>query len=192
MSAGGGRGGSRPDPGRPDPRRAGQRDRDEHVYARRRAARWRDRARRERESFDPAPPTPDEWTVPEEETDGLRRVSPPTPVGEHLQAYLERRGWAERLQAATAWDHWEQMVGEQLAAHCEPVRLAGRRLVVRADSQVWATQLRYLLPRLRARVEEQLGAGSVAEVHVVVGPLEGRTVPEGEGPERGPDPGQAG
>lgn len=166
---------------RPDPRRAREADRDEHVYARRRATQRRQRAGRERRAFDPAPPTPDEWTVGEEETDGLRRVAPPTPVGEHLTAYLERRGWAERLQAAAAWNHWDDLVGAQLAAHCEPVRLAGRTLVVRAESQVWATQLRYLLPQLRARMEEQLGARTVAEVRVVVGPLEGRTVPEGPG-----------
>ena len=168
---------SRPDD-RPDPRRAGQVDRDEQVYARRRAAQARARAKRDRRDFDPGPPTDEEWTVPEEQTDGVRRISPPTPVGESLEAFLRRRGWTERLHGATAWNRWADMVGEDLAQHCEPVRLAGRTLVVRAESQVWATQLRYLLPQLRARVEEVLGAGTVRVIRVVVGPLEGREVPE--------------
>ena len=167
---------SRSDP--PDPRRARALDRDEQVYARKRAAQARERARRDRQAYDPGPPAEDEWTVPDGDTDGVRRISRPTPIAESLETFLRRRGWSERLQGATAFNRWPDMVGADLAQHCEPVRLAGRTLVVRAESQVWATQLRYLLPQLRARVEEVLGEGSVAEVRVVVGPLEGRTEPE--------------
>lgn len=163
---------------RPDPRRAGQVDRDERVYERKRAAQARARAKRDRREFAPGPPDDEEWTVGEEETDGVRRLSPPTPVGESVEAFLRRRGWTERLRGATAWNRWADMVGEDLAAHCEPVRLAGRALVVRAESQVWATQLRYLLPQLRERVEGVLGSGTVREIRVVVGALEGREVPE--------------
>jgi predicted nucleic acid-binding Zn ribbon protein len=163
---------------RPDPRRARQLDRDEHVYARRRAAQARRRAQLDRAVYDPGPPTDDDWTVPEEETDGVRRISRPTPVGDSVETLLRRRGWGERLRAATAWNRWADMVGEDLAQHCEPVRLAGGTLVVRAESQIWATQLRYLLPQLRARVEEVLGEGSVRDVRLVVGPLEGREHPE--------------
>jgi predicted nucleic acid-binding Zn ribbon protein len=168
------------DPGRPDPRRSGAADRDQHLYARKRAAQARQRARLDRRGFDPSPPTDDDWTVPDEETDGVHRVRRPTPVGDSLGAFLDRRGWGERLRAATAWNNWEDMVGADLAARCEPVRLAGGTLVVRAESQVWATQLRYMLPQLRARVEEVLGEGSVSDVRVVVGTLEGRAAPEQE------------
>jgi predicted nucleic acid-binding Zn ribbon protein len=65
------------------------------------------------------------------------------------------------------------MVGEELAAHCEPVRLAGKVLVVRAESPAWATQLRYLTAQLIERAEIALGPGSVREVRVTVGRLEG-------------------
>jgi predicted nucleic acid-binding Zn ribbon protein len=162
----------------PDPRRAGQADRDEYLYARKRRKQQWDRARLERRHYDPSPPSDDEWTVPEEETDGIRRISRPTPVGDSLGTYLERRGWKERLRAATAWTRWEDVVGPQLAERCEPVRLAGGTLVVRAESQVWATQLRYMLPQLQEKAEQILGAGTVKDVRVVVGPLEGRDEPE--------------
>ena len=155
-----------------DPRRAGQADRSEWHYVNKRAAQDRRRAQLERREFDPEPPTPDDWTVPEEDTDGLRRISKPTPIGDSLQGFLRKRGWDERLRAATAWNRWDEVVGEDLAARCEPVRLAGGTLVVRAESQVWATQLRYMLPQLQARAEEFLGQGAVRDVRVVVGPLE--------------------
>lgn len=159
-------------------RKAGTVDRDIYVYHRRRRAQARERAQQDRASFDPAPPTDDDWVVPDEDTDGLRRIGAPTPVADTLSSYIERRGWGERLRGANAWSRWDEIVGADLADRCEPVRLAGGSLVVRAESQVWATQLRYLLPRLRSNVDEVLGAGTVQDVRIVVGPLEGRTEPD--------------
>jgi predicted nucleic acid-binding Zn ribbon protein len=155
-------------------RRASWEDRESSLYARKRARQARTRAEQDRRAFDPAPPTDDDWTVEEEQTDGLRRVSPPTPVGETLGSLLARRGWDERLRGATAWSRWPDIVGAELAGRCEPVRLAGGTLLVRAENQVWATQLRYLTAQLLANAERLLGAGTVREVRIVVGPLEGR------------------
>lgn len=163
--------------GRPDgvarARRAGAADRDEHLYGRRRARGARQRAAEERRTFDPAPPDDDDWVVPEEETDGLRRVGPPTPVGETIDGLIRRRGWEERLRGASLWTNWEAIVGPDLCTRCEPVRLAGGTLVIRAESQPWATQLRYLAGRLRTNATSVLGDRAVRDVQVVVGPLDG-------------------
>lgn len=171
-----------PDSARQDPtvqaRRAGWQDRDESVYAKKRARNNRERARQERREFDPAPPTDDDWTVAEPETDGIRRVSPPTPIGESLQRLVERRGWDERLRGANAWSRWPDIVGEELASRCEPVRLAGGTLVIRAESQVWATQLRYLTAQLLDNARTVLGDDAVRELRLTVGALEGRTAPD--------------
>lgn len=170
------------DPTRQDPtaeaRRAGWQDRDEAVYAKKRARSNRERARQERREFDPSPPTDDDWTVAETDTDGIRRVSPPTPIGDSLQRFVERRGWDERLRGANAWTRWPDIVGEELASRCEPVRLAGGTLVIRAESQVWATQLRYLTAQLLDNARAVLGDEAVRELRLTVGPLEGRVAPE--------------
>lgn len=158
-------------------RRARARDVDDRVYER---ARWRqaeERRRRERAAYDPGPPTDDDWVVADE-GDGIRRVGPPTRLGADLQRFVDRQGWGERLRGADAWGRWDEIVGPDLAVHCEPVRLAGGILTVRAESQVWATQLRYLVSGLRANLDEALGAGAVRDVRLVVGALEGRRVPD--------------
>jgi predicted nucleic acid-binding Zn ribbon protein len=158
-------------------RRAGAADRDADLYAKKRAAQARKRARQERQAYDPAAPDPDaEWTVAEPETDGLRRTTAPSPLGDALAELLATKRWGERLTGATASQRWEQIVGSDLAARCEPTRLAGGTLVVRAESQVWATQLRYLLPQLRSKANEVLGEGRVREIRLEVGPLQGGTV----------------
>ena len=66
-------------------------------------------------------------------------------------------------------------MGPELAEHCEPVRVAGGSLVIRAENQVWATQLRYLVPQLEANVNQALGAGTVRDVRIVIGPVDDTT-----------------
>jgi predicted nucleic acid-binding Zn ribbon protein len=63
-------------------------------------------------------------------------------------------------------------VGSDLAAHVRPEAFEpdqGGRLVLRADSTAWATQVRLLLPQLRARIDAELGRGVVRDI-TVVGP----------------------
>lgn len=130
-------------------------------------------ARRRRGSSG-VPPSPDDWTVADGDEPTLTRVEGPSALAGELAKLSRRPGWGERLGAARVWAAWDDMVGPELAAHCEPVRLAGKVLVVRADSPPWATQLRYLTGQLIGRAESALGPGSVREVRVVVGPLEDR------------------
>jgi hypothetical protein len=124
----------------------------------------------------------DEWAAASEDEPTLTRVEAPTAIGAELARLLGRPGWAERMGAAQVAGRWEAIVGPELAQHCEPVRTAGRVLTVRAESAAWATQLRYFTTQIAQRVDEVLGAGSVREVRIVVGRLEGRP---GDGPEGG-------
>jgi len=121
------------------------------------------------------PVSGDEWSAPSPDDEStLQRVEGPTVLGSELARILRRSGWAERLAAAQLIAHWHDIVGPELVAHCEPVRLAGRVLVVRAATPMWATQLRYLIAQLTERVEAVLGPGTVKDVHLVVGPLQDR------------------
>ncbi len=64
---------------------------------------------------------------------------------------------------------WPQIVGEDLAKHCEPESYDEdeRVLTVRCDSTAWATQLRLLAPQLVARLNEDLGHGTVRLIKVL-------------------------
>lgn len=130
------------------------------------------------------PPQVEDWAVAEDDEPHLTRVEGPRSLAGELGRLTRRPGWGERLGAARLVAAWPAIVGQDLVLHCEPVRLAGRVLVVRAESPVWATQLRYLTRQLVVRADEVLGAGSVAKVDVVVGRLEGAaggSGAEGEG-----------
>lgn len=112
----------------------------------------------------------DTWVVPVD--DRLHRASAPTGLGELLEGVVSNRGWAGRLRSTAVFNHWEELVGPQLALRCEPVRLAGGVLVVRAESQAWATQVKYLTGTLKRRAREVLGQ-TVDQVELEIGPLQG-------------------
>jgi predicted nucleic acid-binding Zn ribbon protein len=53
---------------------------------------------------------------------------------------------------------WNEIVGDVVAAHVQPVKLDGTRLVVEVDEPAWATQLKFLETDLRARLQATIGA----------------------------------
>ena len=74
-----------------------------------------------------------------------RRSREPRPIGAELADVLRARGWDGRLAAARVVARWPEVVGDAVAAHCQPSRLEeDGTLQVVADSAAWATQLTYL------------------------------------------------
>jgi predicted nucleic acid-binding Zn ribbon protein len=128
-----------------------------------------------------------------------RRVSPasafsgahpderdPQPVGETVDRFVDERGWTEALAVGGVEGRWPQLVGPEVAAHCVPEEFEGGRLTVRTDSTAWATQVRLLAPTLLARLNDDLGAGTVTHLQVLgpAGPSwkKGRLRVKGRGP----------
>jgi predicted nucleic acid-binding Zn ribbon protein len=69
---------------------------------------------------------------------------------------------------STLVQRWAEVVGDALAAHVRPTKLAGGTLVIAVDDPAWATQLRYLESDLVARCNEALGAPAVTSTRTVV------------------------
>jgi predicted nucleic acid-binding Zn ribbon protein len=107
-----------------------------------------------------------------DEDDVLREVRGPTRFGSELSSVVSGRGWGSRLEGAAIFGRWEEIVGAELARRCQPVRLAGGVLLVRAESAAWATQVGYLAHGIVTRTREVLGSGMVRTVKVTVGPLD--------------------
>lgn len=100
---------------------------------------------------------------------GPDRGGAPSALSELLSQWVDRRGWHESLHDSQIHQRWLEIAGDEVAAHAEPVRLRGGVLVVRAQSGAWATQLRYLAPRLLERAQQVLGSDRVHRVQVVSG-----------------------
>ncbi|GGP70706.1 DUF721 domain-containing protein [Streptomyces sp. L500] len=93
----------------------------------------------------------------------------PLPLGAAINRLITERGWETPAAVGGVMGRWPQIVGEQLALHCEPQKYDedARVLTVQCDSTAWATQLRMLAPTLVARLNDDLGQGTVKTIKVL-------------------------
>lgn len=93
----------------------------------------------------------------------------PLPLGAAINRLITERGWETPAAVGGVMGRWPQLVGQDVALHCEPQRYDedARVLTVQCDSTTWATQLRLLAPTLVARLNEDLGQGTVRLIKVL-------------------------
>jgi predicted nucleic acid-binding Zn ribbon protein len=94
----------------------------------------------------------------------------PQPLDTTVGRVVADHGWELELRVHGVFARWAELVGDEVAAHCTPESFADGRLVVRAGSTAWATQLKYLTPTVVRRLNEELGHGTVTVIEVL-GPL---------------------
>lgn len=111
----------------------------------------------------------------------------PQPVSSSIDRLVVERGWQTPVAVGGVIGRWDQVVGQEVAAHCTAETFEDGVLTVRADSTAWATQVRLLAPTVLRRLSEELGPGVVDRL-VVRGPSAPswhrgpRTAPGGRGP----------
>ncbi|MFH8404624.1 DUF721 domain-containing protein [Streptomyces sp. NPDC018019] len=93
----------------------------------------------------------------------------PLPLSAAINRLITERGWETPAAVGGVMGRWPQLVGPEVAQHCEPQRYdeEARVLTVQCDSTVWATQLRLLAPQLVARLNQDLGQGTVKLIKVL-------------------------
>ncbi|MET9478840.1 DciA family protein [Streptomyces sp. NPDC006638] len=93
----------------------------------------------------------------------------PLPLGAAISRLITERGWEAPAAVGGVMGRWPQIVGDDVAKHCVPQKYEEdeRVLMVQCDSTAWATQLRLLAPRLVARLNEDLGHGTVRVIKVL-------------------------
>lgn len=112
----------------------------------------------------------------------------PQTLGTLFDRLVADRGWQREVNLRHLLDRWDALVGATNAAHSTPESYADTVLTIRCDSTAWATNLRMLAPSLVAKLNAQLGDGTVTRI-VIQGPTSAhafkrgpRTVRDGRGP----------
>ncbi|MEW2518663.1 DUF721 domain-containing protein [Actinacidiphila alni] len=93
----------------------------------------------------------------------------PLPLGAAINRLITERGWEAPAAVGGVMGRWPQLVGPEVALHCAPARYDEEEcvLTVQCDSTAWATQLRLLAPTLVARLNADLGHGTVKLIKVL-------------------------
>ncbi len=91
------------------------------------------------------------------------------PLADLLPKIATDHGWDHLYEMAKLQVQWPQIVGDAVASHSFPDRLARGRLTVLVDNPTWMTQLAFFKDEIRRKVNSSLGAGRVGEVYMKVG-----------------------
>lgn len=94
----------------------------------------------------------------------------PAPIRVVLLEGARAWGLDNPLEIARVFESWKEMVGEQVAARCEPASLGQGVLKVWAASAPWANELKYLAPEVIRRVNAGVGREVVRELKVALRP----------------------
>ena len=79
----------------------------------------------------------------------LQRIRPASVVGRHAPA--------PDPELAAARERWPAVVGETVARHAVPARMAAGALVVACSSSAWSSELTMLAPAIGERLRAELG-----------------------------------
>ena len=97
----------------------------------------------------------------------------PALVSSAISNLLRDRGWEKQTAVGGLTGRWHEIVGSDIAEHVVPESFDqapdgnGMVLVLRADSTAWATSLRLLLPAVRARIDAEIGVGTVRDISIL-------------------------
>lgn len=94
-------------------------------------------------------------------------IRDPRAIGEVVARLSKARGWNTQLAVGSVLGRWNELVGEDIAAHCKPESFEDTVVIVRCDSTSWATQLRLLSHQLLKKFDAELGPGIVTVIRVL-------------------------
>jgi predicted nucleic acid-binding Zn ribbon protein len=97
-----------------------------------------------------------------------RSEEEPRRVSEVLARVSRRLGAAPPGVLTAVFTRWEDLVGEEIAAHCRPVAVRGEVLDLVVDQPAWATQIRFMSSDILAVLSAETGQSEIRELRVRV------------------------
>lgn len=88
----------------------------------------------------------------------------PRGIGDVVQNLTTTMGWESPLARAELLADWAEIVGDETAAHAEPLSIADGTLTVRCDSTAWATQLRRMKATIATKIISRYPAAGIQSV----------------------------
>jgi predicted nucleic acid-binding Zn ribbon protein len=88
------------------------------------------------------------------------------PISQALGDLIRERGWGPQIDAQRVLDDWASIVGPEVAQHSRVTGYADAVVQVETRTTAWATQLKLLAPRIVAKLNAELGDGSVVRIEI--------------------------
>lgn len=92
------------------------------------------------------------------------------PLKEALEDYFKRKRWDKRLKGYQAINYWEEVVGEEIAQHSQPIKIQDQTLFLRVKSNVWANELNLRKGELIQKINLKTGEEIISDILFKVQP----------------------
>jgi predicted nucleic acid-binding Zn ribbon protein len=101
-----------------------------------------------------------------QEEDRIKKEDPEK-LSNILSDLVTTRDWKKGIAEGTLFTKWSEIVGNEIADHCEPITLFEGKLTIRATSTSWTTQLRIITPDLLKNIRSRSEGALVEELNVI-------------------------
>jgi predicted nucleic acid-binding Zn ribbon protein len=96
-------------------------------------------------------------------------ASQPQPLGDLMSRFLTRSGLAPKVEAAGAVLEWAGVVGPQIAAVTEALRVSEGALIVAVANSAWMNELNMMRAELMRRINAGRKEGRIRTLVFVMG-----------------------
>ena len=86
------------------------------------------------------------------------------PVGDAILAFFKSIGAGDRFRDNLAIAFWDVSVGEQIAAHTEPVEVRKGVMLVRVDDATWRQELMFHKFEIIEKINQKIGKNAIKEI----------------------------
>ena len=82
----------------------------------------------------------------------------PVAVGDLINELVKTRDWQSGLAEGEVFVKWEEIVGQEIAKHSEPIEIKDGKLLIKCSSTAWATQLNLVKNELLQSIQKNAPA----------------------------------
>ncbi len=82
-----------------------------------------------------------------------------TILNQILERVLRAQDFKGDIQAYRVFSEWPAIMGQKLAEHTRPARMAESRLYVEVDDHVWLAQLKYMKADMLRKIDRAIKPG---------------------------------
>lgn len=91
----------------------------------------------------------------------------PSGIGDVIEGMAHSFGWTSPLARGDLLSSWPDLVGADVAAHCEPAGIEDEVLTVQCDSTAWATQLRIMRADILTTILQRYPDAHVSSIRFI-------------------------
>jgi predicted nucleic acid-binding Zn ribbon protein len=95
------------------------------------------------------------------------RLDDPKELSGSLAELIAERNWQAGLNTGNIFADWAELVGQEVATHCQPISMENGKLVIQTTATAWATQLKLLTPNLLTKLKLALPELNLSEISVI-------------------------